>query len=71
MAAITVVWVVITGDNDNITLVNDIFLMIIYVPWLLYYSFYKFVCGLDMSNMFDRHKKYCKKKKKHPLQKKK
>ena len=69
-AVITIVWVLITGDNERITMVNDVFLIVSLIPFAVYGFMYRVICGRDMSYLFDRNKRYNRKKKRHPLQKK-
>lgn len=70
-AVISIVWVLIVGDNENVTLVNTIFMAVSFFPVAFVYIFVYNSGEYGIVYVVDRNKRYRKKKKKHPLQKKK
>lgn len=70
-AVIFVVWVLITGANENVARINTIFLAISAIPTNFVYIFFYTNSEQGVELLVVRDKRYRKKKKKHPLQKKK
>lgn len=70
-AVISIVWVLIAGDNETLTEANSIFIIISELPVCVVYLFIYSSGERGVADVVDRNKKYYKKKKKHPLQKKK
>lgn len=70
-AVISTVWVLITGDNETLTQANNIFIAISVLPVGFVYLLVYHKGERGVANVVDRNKRYYKKKKKHPLQKKK
>ena len=69
-AVISIVWVLITGDNETVTQANNIFIAISALPVGFVYLFVYNRGERGVADVIDRNKRYHKKKKKHPLQKK-
>lgn len=69
-AIICLVWLLVRGDNETLEVCNKIFLLISYAPASFIYLIVYGKGEHGVSNVVDRDKRYYKRKKKHPLQKK-
>ena len=70
-ATISIFWVLIAGETKTLTLVITMFIVISVLPVSFVHSFVYTNSERGVADIVDRNKRYRKKKKKHPLQKKK
>lgn len=70
-ATISIFWVLIAGETKTLTLVITMFIVISVLPVSFVHSFVYSNSERGVADVVDRNKRYRKKKKKHPLQKKK
>lgn len=70
-ATISIFWVLIAGETKTLTLVITMFIIISVLPVSFVHSFVYTNSERGVADVVDRNKRYRKKKKKHPLQKKK